>query len=334
MAYSVSSFTYGATNAALKAWVQRFIDLMSAGGWVQTSDTGQLVPASITADAPANDLSLGYCVFVLDDSNRATDPIYLRVDFTVFGIGYNAAGAIYRGPQALLTIGFATDGAGALTGNVVSCGRHSSGPGYEIMYKQALDVFASGDGWATIFHGIGFGYYDTAMNYRQICAVSVARMRTSDGDIVPGKVFVAYPEPNRDGQVGNAYSAYRSAGVNRDTGSLRMLGAYLPKDGTVIAGLAVCPGVIGSAAASGSVGGIVQAQPVWMFHPQIAPFPGLVVVPSTVFSVGQVFTASLDGVNEYQYVNLGAAGLGNSQGAMYAIDSFAGSTFCFAARVA
>lgn len=335
MPFNVSTFTYGKSNALIKEFVQRFIDGLSASGWVQTSDTGQIDPSAIVLDAPANGATLGYAMFVLDDSGRVDDPIYLRAGFEWAGVGYNSAGSEYWGPQTVLSVGFATNGAGTLTGQSLSCGRVANGGGYPITFNTGIDIFAGGDGWATIFQGLNYGYYDTTFSVKQICGLVIHRIKDADGIVVPGKLYLAYPEPGRlayHGNVVSAYAPYLASG-SRDGNTTRMVGAYLTKSEVTISGSAVTPGVIGTASNSGTVEGIVQAQPAWMYYPQIAPFPGLVIVPSAVFAPGQVFTASVDGVNEYKYASLGAAAGGTSVGAMYAIDSFAGSTFCFAARV-
>jgi hypothetical protein len=336
MAYSVSSHIYGTTNAKLKEWVQRFIDQMTLAGWVQTSDTGQIVVSSITEDSPLAAVNLGYAVFVLDDSYRLTDPVYLRAEFILHNVGHTTAQADYKGPQVLLTVGFETDGAGAIVGQNLSTGLVKAGAGYPLTFKIALDVFAAGDGWATIVHGAGFAYNMTSFYVKQIVTLLIQRMRDQSGNVIPGELYVVMPEPNRNqDSPSDAYWPSFNYNGSRDSGSTMLVGAFLSKF-SVSASSAVTKGVIGSDTLSGSVNGIIQAQPAWMAYPQIAPFLGLILVPTSVVTSGQVLSASIDGVNEFQYAALWAVPYNalTQYGAMYAVDAFAGRSYCFAARVA
>ena len=336
MAYSADTFTYAHTNAGLKEWTQRFLDLMTASGWVQTSDTGQVVPSAITQGNESNAIDIGYMVFVQDDSYRAADPIYVKALFSLVDGGWGSTGQQYKSIQINLTIGFSTDGAGGITGNKISTGVCGTGQGYAVNYKTSLDVFAGGDGWATIFHGIGLAATGNEHNIRQICALSIYRLRDINGDVIPGSLYVAYPESARNNSFGGANYAFRpsiDSSGQREGSSMRLLGAYLPKAGAVVGPTFLTPGIIGTPATSGAVEGVVQAQPTWIAAPQIAPFSPLVLVPSSVFSVLQEFTVAIDGVSEHKYACLGIATYATSIGATWAIDCFSGANYCFAARI-
>ena len=351
MAQDLSTHTYGTTGvkntttttASLKLWVQRFIDKMVATGWVQTSDTGQIVVGSITADLPVAPVNLGYLVFVQDDTYRLTDPIYMRFDCWVAGVGYNMSGSTFFCPQMPYEIGFGTDGAGAITGSKLSVGKHMDGQGWEFIPKPALDLFASGPGWATVAHGVGLGGSGANFYVRQICAVFFERVRDGSGVVIPGQLYVIYPEPDKRAMCGaddRQYRPYMDSKTTTDLTTQRLLGAFVDKNTGVRPGFVCAPGVIGMASSVGTVGGVVQAQPVWRALPQITPFGGLIIVPAAVFTAGQVFSASIDGVNQRDYVCLGAVKgltdvvIQSSVGAMYAIDSYSQGEFCFAARVA
>jgi hypothetical protein len=88
-------------------WVQSIIDAFVAVGLVQTADTGQANPAVLPAFGGTN-AEMAYLMFSFNDTEQATDPIYIRVKF--------ARGNNSGVPSQGYSIGTGTNGAGVLTG--------------------------------------------------------------------------------------------------------------------------------------------------------------------------------------------------------------------------
>ena len=98
---------------ALRAWLSDLLEKITDTGLIQTSDTGQLVPATVplpTTGSNSGSVQIGYWIFRFDDDMQAVAPIFLRVEIRVSG---SAGDHI---PVFSVTIGTGTDGAGAITG--------------------------------------------------------------------------------------------------------------------------------------------------------------------------------------------------------------------------
>ena len=98
------------TSAAVaKTWITSFFNNLAACGLVQTSDTGQLDPSTIAA-VPAAGSYFGYHVYRFNDTQQSNKPVFLRFVPYVGSYGGANCGGV------AVTIGFATDGAGNITG--------------------------------------------------------------------------------------------------------------------------------------------------------------------------------------------------------------------------
>lgn len=102
------AITVPATDASFRAWIAEIIAALTAAGWVQTTDTGQLNPATITYPTSNNAIQ-GSMIWRMADALQATAPVFVKFSF---------------GSQDLTTkvnfqvsIGTGSNGAGALTGN-------------------------------------------------------------------------------------------------------------------------------------------------------------------------------------------------------------------------
>lgn len=106
-----SSSTLLADNtvqANFRAWAQFVEDtLVTTGGWVVTSDTGQTLPSALTVPGAAN-AKRGYRIYRMADALQATSPFYMRVDY--------GSGGATGNPGLWLTIGTGSDGSGNITG--------------------------------------------------------------------------------------------------------------------------------------------------------------------------------------------------------------------------
>ena len=82
--------------------------------WVQTSDTGQINPSTVTA--PAQNAYAGFTMYKINDALATACPIFVRLD-------WGANNAVTKGVGIKATIGTGSDGAGTITGaSVVTIG--------------------------------------------------------------------------------------------------------------------------------------------------------------------------------------------------------------------
>lgn len=93
------------TNANMRGWVGFIDSTLIAGGWVNTTDTGQTAVASFVTPSSGN-TAAGYRVYRMNDALQASAPVFLRLDF---GSSYTP---IYMG--LWITLGPSTNGAGVV----------------------------------------------------------------------------------------------------------------------------------------------------------------------------------------------------------------------------
>jgi len=95
-------------DAGFRAWVSALYTAISTvGGIVQTTDTGQINPATVVKPTATNTVA-GYAMYRFNDALQATKPVFLKIEWGVGGQNY--------WPSMWFTVGFATNGAGALVG--------------------------------------------------------------------------------------------------------------------------------------------------------------------------------------------------------------------------
>lgn len=132
--FSSTLLPSNAADANFRAWVTFIHELFTVtGGWVQTADTGQANPATITTGGITTaNTKFGYTIYRMNDALQATTPVFIRVDF---GNGTTASV-----PGMWFTIGQSTDGSGNITnvrtvpsssavptsGGVTTTGTHTS----------------------------------------------------------------------------------------------------------------------------------------------------------------------------------------------------------------
>lgn len=189
--------TFGPTNtinlltndADFQAWVTAVHNAIAAlGGVVQTADTGQINPATVTR--PGTNTSAGYEIWRFNDALQAIAPFFIKLEY---GIGGTATH-----PSMWLTVGTGTDGAGTLTGNVST--RTQIGSGTPTGSEQ---LALTGDaGRLSIFHrrSVTGGVFLHVERPRDENGAVV-----SDGCIValwttsPGVGYQFVPSPSRTG---------------------------------------------------------------------------------------------------------------------------------------
>lgn len=106
--FSNTLFSDNSTDANFRAWAQFIEDtLVTTGGWVVTSDTGQTAPASLAHPTAANSKQ-GYRIYRMNDSLQSTYPVFMRIDFGSY--------VVANTPGFWVTIGTGSNGSGTITG--------------------------------------------------------------------------------------------------------------------------------------------------------------------------------------------------------------------------
>ena len=95
------------SDATFQALVTSIDSAIVAVGWVVTSDTGQITPASVIRAGAG--LFAGYRLYRMNDSLQATAPCFLKVYY-----GQASSASVFK---MSFQTGTGTDGAGNLTGN-------------------------------------------------------------------------------------------------------------------------------------------------------------------------------------------------------------------------
>lgn len=97
------------TDANFRAWVAAVLTAIAAGGLVQTADSGQINPITVTRPLAGNTVQ-GYAIFRSDDATGGLNNFYFKIEF--------GSGTAANTPAIWITIGWGSDGAGTLTGNL------------------------------------------------------------------------------------------------------------------------------------------------------------------------------------------------------------------------
>lgn len=153
--------TTNSSNANFRTWVGTVIAAVLAGGWVQTTDSGQIDPVTVNAPG-ASSTVMGYAIFRSNDGGGGLNEFYVKLTF--------GSGAATNNPQIVATCGWGSDGSGNLTGNVSTALNVTVGAG------AALDWnFASGVGYLCL----GMAFTGTASSG----IVTFERVRNAAGAV-------------------------------------------------------------------------------------------------------------------------------------------------------
>jgi len=175
------------TSAQIQALAQFIEDtLVTTGGWVVTSDTGQTLPSALTNPAAAN-TKQGYRVYRMNDSLQATSPIFVRIDF-----GSGGAVSVFA---IWITIGTGSNGSGTITGVIraatqfgpnTNSGTALNCYGSADAGRVQLGMFANGNGLTFIF--------------------SIERSKDSSGNDTGTAIILIRQAPEFDGTSGTSLS--------------------------------------------------------------------------------------------------------------------------------
>lgn len=102
------------TDAAFQAWISLIPAILTAGGLVQTPDTGQANFSTLAKPTTAN-TSQGYQIWRSDDASvgNGLNNWYVKIE-----VGSSVGSATL--PAVWLTFGWGSNGAGTITGNTIS----------------------------------------------------------------------------------------------------------------------------------------------------------------------------------------------------------------------
>lgn len=115
-----TSISYNTALTATATWATKFRETFLAGGWVQTSDTGQTNAPNLPQPSVINEM-VGYEIWRMNDDLQVIAPVFVKIEY---GAG---PGPSYGYASIYLTIGSGTDGAGTITGVLLA--RTSAGSG-------------------------------------------------------------------------------------------------------------------------------------------------------------------------------------------------------------
>jgi len=133
--FSASLVPDCSTTANIRAWAQFIEDLLvTTGGWVVTTDTGQTLP-SLLAVPGAPSTKVGYRIYRMNDALQATSPVFIRIDF-------GSAAFSSATPGIGLIIGTGSNGSGTITGIVLNFGG-SGGTTFLASQSNAVTAFTS-----------------------------------------------------------------------------------------------------------------------------------------------------------------------------------------------
>lgn len=133
------------TDAQFRAWGKAISDQMALGGWTKGTDSGQIDWATVLKPASGN-VSQGYEVWRSNDAGGGLVNIFVKIEYGSQSTAGN--------PGIWITVGFASDGAGNLTG-VVSTRRQVYG-GSQTSGTAVANNLAAGSGYACMVLGTGY----------------------------------------------------------------------------------------------------------------------------------------------------------------------------------
>lgn len=122
------------TTANFRSGGSAFAGQLSAMGLVQTSDTGQINWTTVNRNTTGDGLA-GYEIWKFNDTLQATVPVFIRVEYRC------GSGSTNRW-QVWISVGFATDGAGNLTGTQKTTSTRCQSSSDATLYGSATCLFS------------------------------------------------------------------------------------------------------------------------------------------------------------------------------------------------
>lgn len=273
------------TDALFRLWIQFIEDtLVTTGGWVVTSDTGQMTIATAVHPTVVN-TKVGYRIYRMADSLQATAPVFMRVDY-----GSSTAA---NTPGIWLTIGQGSDTTGTITSIRFNGGAVST-PTVSGSNNNAVTTYNSYGSAAT--GRIAVALFIDSVSAQRPLSFSLERSCGADGTLNADGLILMNTDPS---------AATSSVATQRYI----VLGGG-PQPPTE-KGILYILSTANPSAFGGDVGiGI----PIPMKGVAQPPGLGYVIVRQADFVAEAQFTVTLYGV-AHNYVNLNLLGVGNPNGA-------------------
>lgn len=172
------------TDAHFRAWAQEVHDALTAFGWVNTADTGQINLVTVSKPAGTS-TSQGYEIWRMADSLQSLYACYMKIEY---GSGTNSS----NNPGIWITLGTGSNGTGTLTGTV---GTRSLITQCNAYTTAAKTYYSSG---GTARFCIAFGA--DAQDDNSIMYFGVERTKAADGtDSNEGMHMLGYGNDNAAG---------------------------------------------------------------------------------------------------------------------------------------
>lgn len=166
----MSTYSQGRANgqttddATFRTWGKFISDSLESGGWLKTADTGQINWATVTRAAV--NTAAGYEIRT-SPTKVGYEQVYLKIEY--------GSGSSANYPTVWLTLGYASNGAGTLTG-VLSTRQPAAG--VSAANYACTDRVSAGDDWFAIGWSIPAAGYGTSGPV--FCAVE--RLNDADGN--------------------------------------------------------------------------------------------------------------------------------------------------------
>lgn len=288
-------------QAQYRIWAQALLTNMIAAGLVQTSDTGQANPSTLTIDTTAASVAglkqeFGYFVFRFNDSLQSSYPVYLRLSLGSYSYSTIAS---HKRPFLGITVGFATDGAGNITGpsrTVTDIG--DLGTGYA---HTAL----AGPHSSWCHHKEGFL---ALIAYRSCIRVAITTNPIMDqplNHLVIERTRDSSGNPTGDGiyMLGRGVMFFSTVSYNLNLTLLSTQYAYFPQLETVF----LSPGVTNSSrwgaiwlggAEANAKAGAAQLQDIFAPHNGMTAFKGVKMYNASMAAPGDTADITVDGVTK------------------------------------
>jgi hypothetical protein len=199
------------SDSGIRSWAGRVEAMLTAAGWVRTSDTGQTNASALTGVA-INTVS-GYQVWRMNDSFQATVPVYVRFNFG------SSAGVNTAFLQCI--IGTGSDGAGNITGELLTTTNPAIGSGG----SNIATFYGSGAN-----NRIAMFFGDVTVPHQWV--ISIERSKDSTGADTSDGLMVLYEQT-----AGSSFTAnfrtfrYLQFGANPYVSSTN-IGAFVPNGST------------------------------------------------------------------------------------------------------
>lgn len=271
--------------AAFKQWIQSMHDNILAAGLVQTTDTGQLDIAAISA-VPTYGTYAGYLVYRFNDTLAGTKPVLIKIRPYVGQMG----GASYLVGSVAVTVGFSTDGAGTMTGvNTAEFNFYDSGSGNVREFTAGATTSHAIHSEGRFALALGVHCYYNSYNPFTMLYLDVTRTLDSAGVPTAEGVVVTRNGVPYDPFAANGSPVLRPAKALLTTS----MGAW---------NQLMTPFVGGQAAST--AGGNTLIQRTYRLTPALEPDPSLTMYWGTSVTTGDEYDVAVDGISRH-YIALG-----------------------------